>query len=341
MSRVRFLDSPENFFLQVQERTGFSFEQLGKVCHAHRRSFSDWRRGRLLMPLRVFEKIVEITGLKEPAHAIVPDYWHIRDAARKGAARRMELYGPPGTPEGRRKGGLISSRKFMENPLLARGKGFVVRREINEPKNLEKFSECVGIILGDGTVAKMQVVVTVHRTDDIEFAHYIRKLFAEVFGFTPSLIDRKREGVVAVIASSRNLVELLIKRGMKVGNKVRQQVGIPPFILKTKKLRGMCLRGLFDTDGCFYVDKHKIRGKMYLNCAMNFTNHSIPILNFFKNELIKRGYHPTQRTPWGVFLRREEEIAHYFFEIGSSNPKHTRKFISYFIQKHGRVPKWS
>ena len=74
---------------------------------------------------------------------------------------------------------------------------------------------------------------------------------------------------------------------------------------------------------------------------MNFTNRSLPILNFFKDNLIKLGFHPRQKTPFSIFLRIENEINRYFKEIGSSNPKHFSKFKKYFENKFGEVPKWT
>lgn len=337
MPRVRLLTSPEKFFLDVQGGTGFSFEELGKICKVHRRSFSSWKSGKVLMPDHVFETLLKMSGIARPKHETLKEHWSKADSGRTGALRRILLYGPPGTPEGRRKGGLISSKNLMKNPRWGEDRGFVVRKKITKPKNLEKLAECIGIILGDGTIARMQVVVTVHRIDDFDFAAHIQNLFNEVFGFTPSCIDRKRENVIAVTASRIELVEYLLKKGMKIGDKVRQQVGIPPCVLTTKKARGACLRGLFDTDGCFYVDKHRIKEKMYFNCAMNFTNRSLPLLFFFKEELERRGYHPTHNTKWSLFLRREDEINNYFKEIGSSNNKHVKKYKKFFEEKYGGV----
>src|SRR3989344_1191345 len=121
------------------------------------------------------------------------------------------------------------------------------------------------------------------------------------------------------------------------GNKVKNQVDVPHWIKKNKFLRTFCIRGLFDTDGCFYVDKHFIRDKIYKNAGMNFTNRSVPLLQFFKNTLIEIGFAPTQTSKYCIVLRREADIVRYFSEIGSSNSKHINKFRAYLEEK-GRVP---
>lgn len=125
-----------------------------------------------------------------------------------------------------------------------------------------------------------------------------------------------------------------------IGNKVEHQIDVPFWIKKSNVSVKSCLKGLFDTDGCLYVDKHNYKNKIYYNIGMNFTNRSLPILLFFKRSLEKLGFHPTQKTEFSVFLRREDEIINYFRKIGSSHPKYLNKLKKYLKDKQGEVPKW-
>lgn len=125
--------------------------------------------------------------------------------------------------------------------------------------------------------------------------------------------------------------------GIDVGSKVRNQVEVPNWIKNNPDYAKKCLRGLFDTDGCFYVDKHLINKKLYKNPGMNFSNRSVPLLNFFLETLYGIGLAPRQCWKYSVVLRREGDIVRYFCEVGSSNPKHLDKFRDYFKEK-GRVP---
>lgn len=45
--------------------------------------------------------------------------------------------------------------------------------------------------------------------------------------------------------------------------------------------------------------------------------------------------------PNGKALNELKDIVKYFQEVGSSNPKHLDKFVKYFQNKYGEVPKWS
>ena len=52
---------------------------------------------------------------------------------RLGALRRYELYGNPGTQEGRSKGGRRTCEFFRTHPDIARQQGFGTLKEIKRP----------------------------------------------------------------------------------------------------------------------------------------------------------------------------------------------------------------
>lgn len=54
--------------------------------------------------------------------------------SRLGGLKRIELYGNPGTVEGRSKGGRKTTSLFRKNPLLAKKRGFIIRKEIKYPE---------------------------------------------------------------------------------------------------------------------------------------------------------------------------------------------------------------
>ena len=142
---------------------------------------------------------------------------------------------------------------------------------------------------------------------------------------------------MSVVISRAKIVKFFNNMGIPIGGKVRQQTDVPLWIKRSTKFTKFCLRGLFNTDGCFYVDKHRYKDKIYLNAGMNFTNRSLPILQFFKSCLERLGFHPTQNTKFSISLRKEKEIIRYFHEIRSSNPKHLDKFEHYFNIIRGGV----
>lgn len=330
--------SADKFLKEIKTQTGFSYIELSRICNVHRRSFSDWANGKTLMPIHVFQKLVQISGL-QPPFKVLPDHWHVKEAGKKGGIKRNQLFGNPGTFEGRKLGGKNSYNKFLANPDFSKRVGFVLEKNINYPVLSPSLAELVGIILGDGGISPYQLNITLNKSDDFDYSRYVSRLIKTVFGVQPAIYER--DSVINIVVSRVKLIKYLLKQELSIGSKVRQQVKVPEWVETSYDFIKACIRGLLDTDGCFYVDQHRYNGKLYLNPALNFTNRSVPLLQFFKRNLEKFGFHPTQKTKYSIFLRREDEIIRYFKEIGSSNSKHTTKFQSYLKIKYGEVPKWS
>ena len=329
MARVKFLKiKPETFLKKVQNKTKFTFQELADICKVHRRSFSDWKCGRCLISLPVFRKLVKIAGLKPLKIKILPEYWHIKEAARKGALVRNKIYGSPGTPEGRSKGGKITSYKFHSDPAFAKKIGFLIRKKIYYSLKSPKLAELVGILMGDGGITNYQVTITLNKETDKKYTKYVVRLLRDVFHLKPTIWERKNRSIYEIVISSKNLVEYLLELGLKRGNKIKQKIDIPDWIKRDRKLKIDCLRGLIDTDGSFYVDIHKIRNKYYFNPGIDFSTHSLPLFLSVKKILKDLNYHPTGEKEH-VRLRRENEIVRYFREIRSNNSKHISKFKNF------------
>lgn len=337
MTRVKFLRiKPDEFFEKIQSITNLTLQKLAKICEVHQRSMSDWKNGKSLMPFSVFRKLHKIGGFKCSSIKILPDHWHIKDAAKKGAFARYKIYGNPGTLEGRRKGGKTTCRKLLSNPELAKKIGFILRKKIYHPnKRSIKFAELIGILIGDGGITDYQVTVTLNKETDKEYVYFVVKLFRDLFHLKATTKERRDEKTCTIVISSKGLVEYLIKVGLKNGNKIKQQVDIPKWIKDDKKLKIACLRGLIDTDGSFYTDIHKIKNKYYFNPGIAFTTYSIPLFLSVKKILKDLNYHPTGKR--NIFLRRENEVIRYFKEIGFDNPKHALKFKKFLkICRNGK-----
>lgn len=339
MPRIKFLRiKPKRFLEEVRNKTGLSFQELANICKVHRRSFSDWKYGQCLMPPHVFRKLIKISGLKPPKIKILPDYWNNKDSARKGGLARYKKYGTflGWTKEASRRGGLKAAETHRKQ-----GSRFFVSKPIFLPKYSSRLAEFIGILLGDGGIALKQIAITLNKIDDRDFILYVKNFIQKLFKVNPSIYRRDREAVANITVSRTKLVQFFVNMGLPVGNKVKHQIDVPSWIKKSEKFTRYCLRGLFDTDGCFYVDKHYYKDKTYYNCAINFTNRSLPVLFFFKTKVKQLGFHPTHNAKFSISLRRENEIIRYFQMIGSSNPKHLNKFKEYFKNKHGEVPKRS
>ncbi len=230
------------------------------------------------------------------------------------------------------RGGLASiERQKANNPESP-----FVAKIVDHPRYSEDLAEFVGILLGDGCINKNQISISLNSTDDVDYANYVIKLIEQLFNYLPSKIVKRDANVTVILLSRINIVRFLLSIGMKAGNKVAHQVEVPQWILDNIEYSRKCLRGLIDTDGCIYVDRHLIKAKLYMNLGLNFTNHSLPLIDFVKSTWRRLDYHSTQSSSFSIFMRREKEIISYMKKVGSSNPKIERKFQE-FIDKKGRV----
>jgi hypothetical protein len=249
--------------------------------------------------------------------------------SRLGGLRCIELHGNPGTPEGRSKGGRKTIRLFHQNPAFARKVGFIIRKEIKYPKKCIELAEFFGIILGDGGLpGNHQLTIAFNNKTDQEYSLYLKKLLKQLFSIDCHVHYRKNNNGADIVVNSSNLVDFLLKKGLSVGNKVKNQVGIPIWIHRNLEYQKACLRGLMDTDGSFYSHKYISGGKEYKYLKLCFTNCSKPILNFvFK--ILKDLDYKVYLDGNHVSIYSRDGVKRYFTEIGAHNQKHLNKFKEY------------
>ena len=257
---------------------------------------------------------------------------HLKKIARSGGLARTALYGNPGTKEGRRLGGLNSLRTHGKNKT-----GFNILKLVTLPRHSARLAELIGILMGDGHIGLYQISMVTNSETDLQHALFVKKLFEDLFKIRVGLSNRTDKKACVVTVSSKSVCEFLSLQGIPQGNKITLGVHIPDWIQDKPLYRKAFIRGLFDTDGCVYIDTHYRSKKVYEHLGMAFANQSSPLLSFFKESLELFGLHPTQKTKFRVFLRRREDIRRYFDLVGSSNEKHLEKARRYFLslQKGG------
>ncbi len=152
----------------------------------------------------------------------------------------------------------------------------------------------------------------------------------------PTQHTRSHKNNITVTVSSKNLIEFLLLKGLKKGNKVRQQVGVPLWIQNDIQFSKGCLKGLIDTDGGIYYHRHQSQGYKCFNIGLCFTNKSVPILIFIQRTLEQLGFTPKLNKK-SVNLYREQEVCRYAREIGFSNSYHFGRLKEFFKMKYGEV----
>ena len=260
----------------------------------------------------------------------LPDFTHVRVAARLGGLRRSRLHGNPGTPEGRRLGGLRSVAK--RQAAAAQGlpsDGFQLAKVIQQPEPSPLLAEFFGMLLGDGCILNpFQVGLYFNTETDAGYADVMEEAARSLFGVTPRRLTAADSRGGALIFSSKVFVDYLLRCGFTSGDKVTRQAGVPSWIVENQEYARRCMRGLMDTDGSVYAYGHHVAGRSYTHHALCFTNRSFPLLDFVDISLRANGYRPT-RTGFRVYLYRRAEVHRYFADIGTQNPKHAQRYHSY------------
>jgi len=247
------------------------------------------------------------------------------EKSRLGGLRRIQLYGNPGTSEGRIRGGRKTVSLFHKDPLLAKRKGFIIRKEIRYPSKCAELAELIGVILGDGGLAgNHQLTISFNINTDKEYSIFLGKILRKLFLVDYCIHRRKGCNGADIVVNSSNLIDFLLKRGLVAGNKVKNQVDIPGWIYEKLEYQKACVRGLIDTDGSFYSHKYNSNGEEYNYLKLCFVNCSKPLLNsVFK--ILKRLNFNAYLHGNQIFIHSREGIKKYFEGIGSHNPKHTNK----------------
>lgn len=297
---------------------------ISLLLHISQRTLKEWEKGRSTIPEESFKTLTITSGMKTKnfTYDVLPENWNASDAARKGGLARVQKYGNPGTNEGRKKGGIASMQ--THNKFAS---GFHAAKPIFKPKQSKDLAEMLGILVGDGHLSDYQTSMTTSSITDLGHASFVSKLFKKLFKIEAPIQKNSRSNSVDVIASSKKLVDFLVLMGMIKGHKIHNGLRIPEWILEDKKFWKPFIRGLFDTDGCVYLDRHYRENKTYKHIGWTISSNADKLIIDIISVLKKLGYSPSYReSQHSVYLRKQMEISRYFEEIGTHNPKHLSRY---------------
>lgn len=313
----------KKYIQKIQDRLNLSLEEIAEKLDISARTLRDWKREKFKPNSKIIQKINQISGISIPSHKILPSYWFTTKAANLGGIKRIKLYGNFGTQESRSKGGIMSALKRKTDPELWKK----YTNSFNIPKKSEELAEFIGIMLGDGGLTYFQCTIYINSLTEQEYAKYIKNMIKRLFNYEININKKKKENVLILGISGVNIVKYLKGIGLSLGNKVKLQVGVPDWIWEKDVYIKACLRGLIDTDGCFFQHRYTINKKEYQYYKMCFSNKSEPLLDFVKKGLEKLGFHPKRTYISDVWLHNQNEVKKYLKEIKTHNIKPVIKKI--------------
>lgn len=202
------------------------------------------------------------------------------------------------------------------------------RKSIRIPTRSNRLAEFFGIMIGDGGISNpWQANITLNSKKDIQYSRYVTHLSKDLFGIVPYVFTYKTKNAVRILLNGVSLVDFLISKGLCKGNKLSQGLKIPEWIIKNPRFARACTRGLIDTDGCLYIHKHAVAGRVYENLGLTFSSRSPALISqvariFEENKIMP---HITTRGT-DIYVYRAESVRRYLEVFGSSNVRITAVF---------------
>ena len=336
MSRIKFKKNQQaKFILEAKNVTSLGWSDIAEKLNITPRTLTNWKEERFTLSENAFKKLLEISGGKIKnvgTYEVLPDFWSVLKAAKKGGIALAKKYGGPGTPDGRKKGGRSSQKRRRLFPELYRNCN--LRKAIKIPEKSSDLAEFIGIFLGDGGISNAsQITISFNKENGGSYFHEVKKIIEKLFGIKAvvyNLSSRASTNVIRLVVSSANLVDFLGKNKIKPGNKIKNQVDVPIWIKKNQKYAKNCLRGLIDTDGGVYYHRHSNCRCKSFNIGLCFTNKSKPLLDFVEHTLSDMGFHP--KRSWSgenILLYRESEVLLYNREVGFRNYHQHKRLVEY------------
>ncbi len=176
-----------------------------------------------------------------------------------------------------------------------------------------------------------------HIEDDKE--HYLQRIkpfFKNLYGLDISLREMPSTRVFGFQIWNNELIKFNQGLGLELGPKLN--VKIPDSFLIDDKLKIAIIRGIFDTDGCLYLQKKY--GRLYPRIEIR--SISFPLINQLReiyNELGLRAtayqdklrLYGNKKISYIVTIRGIEMLHKFMNMISPQNPKHIKKY-EYFKQ---------
>lgn len=191
------------------------------------------------------------------------------------------------------------------------------------------FLEFYGALLGDGWLSALSnekkklwwVGVSGHAKLDKSYLEYLAKNIKALFKKEVYFKFKKgTNGLEFILCHKALLLFLNRELGFPIGLKSDLKIadGIAADWEKLKPV----IRGIFDTDGCFYLDKTPV-GRPYP--CLSITMKAPVLLGQIKEQLVNHGF-KCCITGIKLLLKGSIQINKWMVEIGSNNPKHKKKY---------------
>lgn len=181
------------------------------------------------------------------------------------------------------------------------------------PKRSKELAELIGIVLGDGNIFQFDRCQRLTISCNGSYRQYIKHvshLTRIIFEKEPSVIKKSKVNCTDVCLYMQDIDKAL---GLPIGNKLKNSVNIPGWIFKKKEYLIKCLKGLFETDGHYALNK-----KYYVE-YIQFCNKSGSLKESVIKALRSLGYSP-QMGNFYVRLAKRIQVHQFIKEMDFERP---------------------
>lgn len=305
----------KSLILDAAKKAG-SLKRLGLILNVPYSTIKEYSYEKFLFSENLFDRIIKFLGTKKELFNIsyLEHNWGRIKGGKKGMLQLKKKY-PAKVIQWR--------KKAIKNSALKRMKK--IRNIILD----EKFSEFVGVYLGDGTMTRHFIKISGDFRVDMPYFLHLKGLIKDIFGIDASITKDKVHNTLYFTIFSKAVCDFFnFKLNLKPGNKIINKSIIPKNIMKNKPLAIACLRGLIDTDGSI-----SRRGRKGSQFCIQFTSHNKALLNQV-NVLGKKIGVFSFFGKDGAGTNKWENIINYFRIVGSSNLRHIVRFYEKFSKNN-------
>ena len=225
INRVSFKKSgvQRSFISKAKESLGMSWSDFSKNIGINRRTLTDWQREKFRISRQALLEISKISKISIPSqYRIIDMRDHLRKSGIKGGNALLKKQGRVCLNEDKRlqRWGRWWDTKGRRNKKI---KELQRAREIIYPKFNKDLAEFMGIMLGDGGVAKYYIAVTLNSETEVEYSLFVSKLLDKLFGVKPRIYQNKNSNALNVVVQRKKVVEFCNRIGLPVGSKIRSE----------------------------------------------------------------------------------------------------------------------
>jgi len=274
----------------------------------------------LLKPYLLF---IPVIGRKE-------DNWGQILGGKKGHRELVRKFGEIGTKKLNSAGG-----KNAAKTKDLRESNFQI--DLNEPN----FLEIYGAMIGDGWLCnpskngKWAMGLCGNLTLDKEYIYYCSKILKRLLKRKGFFHERPEINVIEFRFQHKRFFKLLNEQ-LNFPAGIKENIRIPEVIYSAgfDKVKYI-LRGIFDTDGSFFLDKKKDKVPSYPIISIHMKEPLL--LKQLFDTLNLQGFKPVfDKNNNQIRLNGLAQLKKWMEEIGSSNSKHLNK-IQTFLEKSNNV----